>query len=203
MGKRVYISADYSENDGDRDVIAVLHAWGNDNLHKVDYVDTAEVVSGSVSSDPNCRACDLKAEFNKQINASSCVIFVIGDKTSKRMAGSSCQRHILGTGCSCTPYKQNINGQTYCKIWGDTHVTSAYEDLGIINGFSYIEHEFKQAERKNKTIIVVYNSLYKQQTWLPTYMSGYEAEAQPFWIRNIHDERIGNYEFVKKALGYD
>ena len=48
MRKRVYISADYSESSGDRDVVNELHKWGNDKIHKVDYVDTAEVVSGSV-----------------------------------------------------------------------------------------------------------------------------------------------------------
>ena len=37
MSKRVYISADYSENDGDRDVINELHTWGKDNKHKVNY----------------------------------------------------------------------------------------------------------------------------------------------------------------------
>lgn len=52
MSKRVYISADYSILNGDRDVVDELHRWGNDNLHKVDYVDTAKVVSGSVSADP-------------------------------------------------------------------------------------------------------------------------------------------------------
>ena len=41
MSKRVYISADYSEADGDRDVIDVLYNWGKDNYHKVNYVDTA------------------------------------------------------------------------------------------------------------------------------------------------------------------
>lgn len=39
MRKRVYISADYSTSNGDRDVIDVLHKWGNDDLHTVDYVD--------------------------------------------------------------------------------------------------------------------------------------------------------------------
>ena len=58
MNKRVYISADYSENDGDRNVVDVLHAWGKDDKHKVSYVDTAQVVSGSVSNDSDCRACD-------------------------------------------------------------------------------------------------------------------------------------------------
>lgn len=60
MRKRVYISADYSENNGDCDVVNELHKWGNDNKHMVDYVDTAEVVSGSVSDDEDCRPCDLK-----------------------------------------------------------------------------------------------------------------------------------------------
>lgn len=54
MRKRVYISADYSENNGDCDVVNELHKWGNDNKHMVDYVDTAEVVSGSVSDDEDC-----------------------------------------------------------------------------------------------------------------------------------------------------
>lgn len=54
MSKRVYISADYSELNGDRDVVEELHKWGKDSLHKVDYVDTAEVVSGSISKDPDC-----------------------------------------------------------------------------------------------------------------------------------------------------
>ena len=31
MSKHVYISADYSENDGDRDVVDELHKWGKDN----------------------------------------------------------------------------------------------------------------------------------------------------------------------------
>ena len=45
MSQRVYISADYSADDGDRDVINELHAWGKDAKHKVDYVDTAQVAS--------------------------------------------------------------------------------------------------------------------------------------------------------------
>lgn len=49
MGKRVYISADYSEGSGDRNVVETLNKWSADNLHKVDFVDMAKVVSGSVS----------------------------------------------------------------------------------------------------------------------------------------------------------
>ena len=76
MSKQVYISADYAEDSGDRDVVEVLSRWGSDYQHKVDFIDMAQVASGSVSKDADCRPCDLKLEFNRQINASSAVIFV-------------------------------------------------------------------------------------------------------------------------------
>lgn len=202
MGKRVYISADYSANDGDREVINELHKWGKDDLHKVDYVDTALVVSGSVSNDPDCRACDLKKEFNGQINASSAVIFIVGDKTASRTAGSVCRRQVEGAGCDCTPYKQNSQGTKTCK-WDTTSTPGPKDDLGNINTYSYLEHEFRQAVRKEKTIIVVYNSLYKQPSWLPTYMSDYESEAVAFWTRNADGKKVGNYDYIKTALGYN
>ena len=106
MQKRVYISADYAPGSGDQDVVDVLNRWGRDNLRKVNFVDMAKVVSGSISDDSDCRSCDLKAEFNRQINASSAVIFVVGDKTASRTAGSNCAR--VGkdqSECSCTPTK--------------------------------------------------------------------------------------------------
>lgn len=202
MSKRVYISADYSELNGDREVVDALHKWGNDALHKVDYVDTAEVVSGSVSTDPDCRPCDLKKEFNSQINASSAVIIIIGDKTASRTAGSVCKRISDGAGCDCTPYKQNSKGTKTCK-WSTTSTPGPEDDLGNINTYSYLEHEFLQAKRKGKAIIIVYNSLNKQSGWLPSYMNGYESEAYPFWTRNALGTKVGNYAYIKKALGYD
>ena len=202
MSKRVYISADYSPNDGDRDVIDVLHAWSDNNHLVVDYVDTAQVVSGSVSDDPDCRPCDLKAEFNRQINASSAVIFVIGDKTAGRAAGSSCKRMSEGANCSCTPYKQNTNGTSYCKVFS-VSTPGPNDNYGNINSCSYIEHEFRQADKKNKNIIIVYNALNKQAGWLPSYMKGYENLAQPFWVKNAAGNIVGNYSFIKKALGYE
>lgn len=202
MSKHVYISADYSENDGDRDVVDELHKWGNDNYHAVDYCDTAQVVSGSVSDDPDCRPCDLKAEFNRQINKSSAVLFIIGDKTKTRTAGSICRRNAEGEFCVCTPYKQNANGSITCKIYGKTVTPGANEDVGKINTYSYIEHEFRQAVKKGKTIIIVYNSLYKQSSWLPSYMSGYENEAHPFWKHDATGKVVGDYTYIKSALGY-
>ena len=203
MSKRVYISADYSENDGDRDVVDELHAWGNDNKHKVDYVDTAEVVSGSVADDEDCRFCDLKKELNKQINASSAVLFVIGDKTASRTAGSSCKRNSDGENCECTPYKQNTKGTKTCKVKGTTRTPGKDEDIGSINTYSFLEHEFKQANRKNKPIIIVYNSLNNQSSWLPDYMSGYADDAHPFWKKNENGEKVGDYYYIKQALGYE
>ena len=43
MSKQVYISADYAEYDGDRDVVEELNKWGSDNLHKVDFIDMSKV----------------------------------------------------------------------------------------------------------------------------------------------------------------
>ena len=203
MSKRVYISADYSEGSGDRNVVALLNQWGTDSRHKTDFIDMAKVVSGSVSDDSDCRPCDLKLEFNKQINASSAVIIVVGDKTASRTAGSNCSRATsVQKNCSCTPYKQNAAGSTICKV---VQTTSAGTDadVGNINTYSYLRHEFEQAKKRNKTIIVVYNSLRKESSWLPSYMKDYESDATPFWGKNSYGEKVGNYAHIKKALGYD
>lgn len=116
MSKQVYISADYDSSNGDYEVVNLLKSWGLDNKHKVDFIDMSAVISGSVVNDPDCRPCDLKQEFNQQINASSVAIFVIGDKTADRTAGSVCPRVSQGAWVyGCTPYKQNTNGTKWCK----------------------------------------------------------------------------------------
>ena len=117
MSKQVYISADYDYYNGDQDVVEELVKWGKDNKHKVDFVDMSNPSSGSISDSNDCRICDLKAEFNSQINASSAVIFVVGYMTRYRTAGQSCGRVGKTTQWEayCTPYKQNINGKKLCK----------------------------------------------------------------------------------------
>ena len=163
MSKQVYISADYSENDGDREVVKELNKWGQDNLHKVDFIDMSQVASGSVSKDSDCRICDLKKEFNAQINASSAVIFVVGDKTALRTEGSSCRRvNNSQSLCSCTPYKQNTNGTKPCKV-AFTSTPGENDDVGCINSYSYLKHEFKQAEKRNKKIIIKSRSKYQNK----------------------------------------
>lgn len=202
MSKRVYISADYSEDSGDRNVVETLNKWGTDNLHMVNFVDMAKVVSGSVSNDSDCRPCDLKREFNNQINASSAVIIVIGDKTKNRTAGSNCYRvNKARSECSCTPYKKNTNGSKVCKVYSTIDVDNS--NVGNINTYSYIRHEFEQAKKSNKIIIVLYNSLRKEASWLPSYMKDYEQVAHPFWIKNKDGNKVGDYSYIKEALGYD
>lgn len=39
MSIRVYISADYDSDSGDRNVVNELNKQGSDNYHKVDFVD--------------------------------------------------------------------------------------------------------------------------------------------------------------------
>lgn len=198
MTKRVYISADYSENSGDRDIVNILNKWGKDDLHKINFIDTAKVASGSVSNNRDCRICDLKKEFNKQINASSVVIFIIGDKTASRTAGSQCLR--MENEFYCTPYKENSNGRKRCKYESVTY-SNPNEDIGYINSCSYLEHEFKQSIRKNKKIIIIYNSMRRETSWLPDYMKKYESIATPFYI-NREGIKYENYPFIKKELEY-
>lgn len=202
MRKRVYISADYDPADGDQEVVDVLNAWADDKKHNVDFVDMAKVVSGTVADNPDCRICDLKAEFNRQINASSAVIVVIGNKTKDRTAGCACYRcNQEQNSCTCTPYKNNVGGSKPCKV-AETSTPGANDDYGCINSVSYLQHEFMQARKKRKTIIVVYNSKYKQPAWLPPYMKDYEDSAKPFWNTDATGRKVGNYALIKEALGY-
>ena len=203
MRKQIYISADYAEDDGDRPVVDALHRWGEDKLHKVNFIDMAEVKSGSVSNDEDCRACDLKAEFNRQINKSSAVIFIVGDKTAKRTAGSQCLRVQQGREvsdwqlCNCTPYKQNTNGVKKCKV---RFAQPAVQEVGNINSYSYLQHEFEQAKKMDKQIIIFYNSRRYEKDWLPSYMKESESLATPFWCKNKDGVIHGNYQSLKGLL---
>lgn len=198
MSKQVYISADYDANNGDQNVVEELMKWGKDNKHKVDFIEMSNPSLGSASNRDDCRICDLKAEFNSQINASSAVIFVVGDMTKYRTAGSGCERHTKSQfECTCTPYKQNANGEKTCKI---PSTSPSIENVGNINSYSYLRHEFEQAKKKNKTIIIVYNSTRNEFAWLPSYMSDYEGH--PFWKYNSYGVKVGDYDYIKEELGF-
>lgn len=202
MSKQVYISADYDWYNGDRDVVDELNKWGSDRLHKVDFIDMSKVASGSVANGDDCRICDLKAEFNRQINASSAVIFVVGDMTGSRTAGSGCERASKDQGqCNCTPYKQNTNGIKACKVFSIS-TPGETEDCGNINKYSYLRHEFEQAKKKKKPMIIFYNSMRKETSWLPKYMDGFEGYAVPFWKYDALGRKVGDYSYIKEVLGF-
>lgn len=202
MNKQVYISADYDQSNGDQNVVDELNKWGSDSLHKVDFIDMSKVSSGSVANSDDCRICDLKAEFNRQINASSAVILVVGDMTASRTAGSGCERVSKEKWqCTCTPYQQNTNGEKECKV-SSVSTPGENDDCGNINKYSYLRHEFEQAKKKNKTMIIVYNSTRKETSWLPSYMDGYEENAKPFWKTDANGKKVGDYAYIKEVLGF-
>ena len=198
MSKQVYISADYDKN-GDKEVVEELVKWGKDNKHKVDFIDMSNPSSGSVVNTDDCRICDLKAEFNSQINASSAVIFVVGDMTKYRTAGSGCERNSKEWWqCYCTPYKQNKNGQKICKC---SIINTDWWNVSNINSYSYLRHEFEQAKKKSKQIIILYISTRYETSWLPSYMDGYGDDAHPFW-KYENGRKVGDYEYIKEVLGF-
>ena len=202
MSKQVYISADYDQSNGDQNVVDELNKWGSDSLHKVDFIDMSKVSSGSVANSDDCRICDLKAEFNRQINASSAVILVVGDMTASHTAGSGCERVSKERWqCTCTPYQQNTNGEKECKV-SSVSTPGENDDCGNINKYSYLRHEFEQAKKKNKTMIIVYNSTRKETSWLPSYMDGYEENAKPFWKTDANGKKVGDYAYIKEVLGF-
>ena len=202
MSKRVYVSADYDPLYGDQVVVNELKRWSADNLHKVEFIDMAQVATGSVSDGDNCRICDLKNEFNKQINASSAVIFIVGDKTARRQAGTLCERASkVQEQCLCTPYKNNANGSRKCKV-DSIGVAGVYDDFGCINNYSYLRHEFEQAKKRRKHIIILYISTRYETSWFPLYMNGYQSIARPFWKKNDSGELVGDYAYIKEALGF-
>lgn len=202
MSKQVYISADYDQSNGDQNVVDELNKWGSDSLHKVDFIDMSKVSSGSVANSDDCRICDLKAEFNRQINASSAVILVVGDMTASRTAGSGCERVSKEKWqCTCTPYQENTNGEKECKV-SSVSTPGENDDCGNINKYSYLRHEFEQAKKKNKTMIIVYNSTRKETSWLPSYMDGYEENAKPFWKTDANGKKVGDYAYIKEVLGF-
>ena len=95
---------------------------------------------------------------------------------------------------------RNTNGSKPCKV---SLIVSSGDDVNNINEYSYLRHEFEQAKKRKKPIIVIYNSLRKESNWLPSYMKDHESNAQPFWTKNNLDEKVGNYAYIKWVLGYD
>jgi hypothetical protein len=66
----------------------------------------------------------------------------------------------------------------------------------------YLRHEFEQAKKCRKTILVFYDSLHKKAEWLPHYMKNYDMIARPFWLRDAGEEKMGDYAYIEQVLRY-
>lgn len=109
------------------------------------------------------------------------MIFIVGDKTASKTAGSCCKRMSQEWfNCTCTPYKQNVNGTTTCKMYSASPMGLDVKDIGNINPYSYVEHKFREAIIRKKDIIILYNSVINRSSWLPMYVKGYECYAHSF-----------------------
>ena len=58
-------------------------------------------------------------------------------------------------------------------------------------------------QKRNKKIIILFNSLRNEMDWLPSYMKGYEQNVHPFWKKNYWGEKVGDYDYIKEVLGVD
>lgn len=153
MSKRVYVSADWKDSGDlhscDKTVVDRIRKWKNDSRYGVDITCTDDV-HNSVTKNPDCRRCDIKDECGKFISSSNVIIFVVGDNTESKRAG-------LCDGISCSPAYSGLN-KRYCKrLFNDS----------ISNSMSYLQYEITSAVKAGKSIIVVYNSVYRQENWIP------------------------------------
>lgn len=53
--------------------------------------------------------------------------------------------------CRCTPYKGNANGSKPCKY---VPKVSSDGDVGNVNRYPYLRHEFEQAKKRGEHIII-------------------------------------------------
>ena len=97
-------------------------------------------------------------------------------------------RDLLDAGCGPAPMISLL-----AEKYPDRHYT----------GLDLTPAMIEQAKKKNRTIIVIYNSLRKEKSWLPWYLDDYEDVAQPFWVKDAYGNKVGNYTFIKQELGYE
>lgn len=191
MSKRVYVSADWKEsNDShscDKTVVDRIRKWKNDNRYGVDIICTDDV-HNSVTNNPDCRRCDIKDECGRNIKLSDVVIFVVGDNTESKKAG-------LCDGRLCSPAYSNLN-KKYCKYF--------LKDCAS-NSMSYLQYEITSAVKSGKCIVIVYNSVYKQEKWIPgwynTLLKNYNVDELcriAFWKDSNHTQDC--YHDIKTFL---
>lgn len=174
MSKRVFVSADWKKpfdsHSWDKEVVDRIRKWKYDNRYGVELICTDDV-HDSVVKNTDCRRCDIKEECGRYIKSSSIVIFVVGDNTASKKAGA-CDSML------CSPA---YSGQkkSFCKY---------FFNKGFANPFSggremsYLQYEITTAVLKKKSIILVFNSVYKQESWIPAW---YKNLVKNYYVNEL------------------
>ena len=180
MGKNVFVSADWKDHGNpesdDKDVVDRIRKWSDDLRYSTEFRYTDDVKDSVLKpSNPDCRRCDIKGECGDQIDWSSVVIFVVGDKVASKTAGEC-------NGVSCSPAYSGL-GTERCKYY-----KSPAEDVDGGNGMSYLKFEITKAAREGKSILLVFNSVNKMESWIPSWYNTLckdyiftELGRVPFW----------------------
>ncbi|MDR0326006.1 MAG: TIR domain-containing protein [Oscillospiraceae bacterium] len=208
MGKRVFVSADWKENESnpkscDKNVVGRIREWADDDRRSIEIDCTDDVHSSVLDTLDDCRRCDIKRECGSHINWSSIVIFVVGDNTATKSAGA----------CSCDECSPAYSGKEKlpCKlVWGTSSSDVRTWDGTLYKnemGMSYLQYEITKAAQLGKSIIVVFNSMNKQESWIPSWyttllndtsLTFTEKCRVPFWKDT---ERKGDcYQDIKEHL---
>lgn len=194
MGKNVYVSADwkaaFNENSCDKTVVDRIRKWKDDPRYGVTVTCTDDV-HNSVVNRPDCRRCDIKIECGRRIDRSSVIIFVVGDNTGTKSAGK-CE------GFSCAPAYSGGYSKM-CKFPSELGQVSNWKAM------SYLQYEITTAVHKHKKILIVYNSVYHQYSWIPGWYKTLlnscdvnELDRIPFWKDSDHNS--DRYQDIKKYL---
>ena len=185
MNKRVFVSADWREpfdsHSWDKEVVDRIRKWKSDPRYGIDITCTDDV-HDSVTNNSDCRRCDIKFECGDCIKNSSVVVFVVGDKTASKNAGPC-------DGVSCSPAYSGSQ-KKFCKK------TYVYNPISNWKNMSYLEYEITTAVLSRKPILIVFNSVYRQEQWIPSwyktlcqYHQVNELARIPFWkdAKHIYD----------------
>ena len=197
MSKRVFVSADWKEpfdsHSWDKEVVDRIRKWKDDNRYGVDIICTDDVHK-SVTKNSDCRRCDIKEECGRYINSSSVVVFVVGDNTASKKAGA------CGS-ISCSP-PYSGHRKEWCKYFFNKNFANPFPKG---REMSYLQYEITTAVLKKKSIILVYNSVYKQESWIPSWykilLRNYtvnELCRVAFWKDNAHTKDC--YQDIKNFL---
>lgn len=197
MRKRVFVSADWKEpfdlHSWDKTVVDRIRKWGNDACYGIELICTDDV-HNSVIENTDCRRCDIKEECGRYIKWSSVVVFVVGDNTATKKAGAC-------DGVSCSPAYSGLQ-KSVCKY---SKNKSSAIILSNEQKMSYLQYEITTAVSENKNIILVFNSMQKQESWIPAWYKNLlennevnELCRVAFWKDSAHTKDC--YQDIKSYL---